>query len=260
MDVEKTLRIWRRWMEGPAGPWARILAASTVVAVIMAVSGGFGAGSLAVVPRALYWLGLCAVGTAIGIFTARALMPREWFDRRPWAAWGLVWLAIAAPMSIIVAISTALFRHRPLDARALADVLPDVLATTAAMTVLAFLVRRRGPVETHAAKAGGPPAKFLERLPPNLGGADLWAVEAQDHYLRVHTSKGRALILMRLADAVAELEGIEGARTHRSWWVARAAVTGAARGDGRATLTLIDGGEAPVSRAYATALRAAGWF
>jgi hypothetical protein len=41
---------------------------------------------------------------------------------------------------------------------------------------------------------------------------------------------------MRLSDAVAELEGIEGAQTHRSWWVAKMAVEGAQRGDGRATL------------------------
>ena len=65
---------------------------------------------------------------------------------------------------------------------------------------------------------------------------------------------------MRLSDAVAELEGIEGAQTHRSWWVARTAVEGAQRGDGRATLSLKGGVEAPVSRAYAKALREAGWF
>jgi hypothetical protein len=247
-------------MEGPGAVWGRILAASAVVAVIMAVSGGFGTGFLAVVPRAAYWIGLCAVGTAIGIFTARTIMPSGWFDRRPWVAWGLVWLAISAPMTVIVTLTTALLRHRSIGFAGVVEILPDVLATTAGMTALAFLVRRHAPTETHAAAAGGPPAKFLERLPANLEGADLWAVEAQDHYLRLHTSKGRALILLRLADAVAELEGIEGARTHRSWWVARAAVSEAVRGDGRATLTLVDGGEAPVSRAYAAALRAAGWF
>jgi len=47
---------------------------------------------------------------------------------------------------------------------------------------------------------------------------------------------------------------------HRSWWVARDAVTDARRGDGKATLTLANGVEAPVSRAYAKALREAGWF
>jgi DNA-binding LytR/AlgR family response regulator len=65
---------------------------------------------------------------------------------------------------------------------------------------------------------------------------------------------------MRLADALAELEGLEGAQVHRSWWVARAAVTGARRGEGRATLTLKNGALAPVSRTYARALREAGWY
>jgi DNA-binding LytR/AlgR family response regulator len=85
-------------------------------------------------------------------------------------------------------------------------------------------------------------------------------VEAQDHYLRLHTSKGQDLILMRLSDAIAELDGIEGARTHRSWWVARGAVVSAERAEGRATLTLTDGAQAPVSRSYVKPLREAGWF
>ena len=65
---------------------------------------------------------------------------------------------------------------------------------------------------------------------------------------------------MRLADALAELDGLEGAQTHRSWWVAKAAVTDARRSDGRGALTLKNGVEAPVSRSYAAALREAGWF
>jgi DNA-binding LytR/AlgR family response regulator len=93
-----------------------------------------------------------------------------------------------------------------------------------------------------------------------LAGSTLFAVEAQDHYLRLHTSRGEDLILMRLSDAIAELEGIEGARTHRSWWVARAAVVSAERAEGRATLTLPTGAIAPVSRSYVRPLRDAGWF
>jgi DNA-binding LytR/AlgR family response regulator len=65
---------------------------------------------------------------------------------------------------------------------------------------------------------------------------------------------------MRLADAVAELEGVEGAQTHRSWWVAKDAILDARRGEGRATLNLRGGIEAPVSRTYARSLREAGWF
>jgi len=127
------------------------------------------------------------------------------------------------------------------------------------MTALMTLATRR-PIETHAGPPEAPPPRFLERLPVKLRGGEIYAVEAEDHYLRLHTSKGQDLILLRLSDAVAELEGIEGAQTHRSWWVAKAAVRDAKRGDGRATLTLKSGVEAPVSRAYAKALREAGWY
>jgi DNA-binding LytR/AlgR family response regulator len=47
---------------------------------------------------------------------------------------------------------------------------------------------------------------------------------------------------------------------HRSWWVARDAIADARRGDGRATLTLRDGSEVPVSRTYAKILRDLGWI
>ena len=85
-------------------------------------------------------------------------------------------------------------------------------------------------------------------------------MEAEDHYLRVHTGKGSDLILLRLADAIGELGAIDGAQTHRSWWVARAAVLSVRRHDGRATLTLKGGLEAPVSRTQAAALRQRGWL
>ena len=65
---------------------------------------------------------------------------------------------------------------------------------------------------------------------------------------------------MRLSDAIAAVEALDGARTHRSWWVARDAVERVSRGDGRAVLTLSNGLEAPVSRTYAPALREAGWY
>jgi DNA-binding LytR/AlgR family response regulator len=98
------------------------------------------------------------------------------------------------------------------------------------------------------------------RLPEKLRDARIEAVEAEDHYLRIHTDAGSALILMRLSDAVEELAGVEGARTHRSWWVARHAVRKAERGGGRATLRLASGLQVPASRSYARELRRAGWF
>ena len=64
---------------------------------------------------------------------------------------------------------------------------------------------------------------------------------------------------MRFADALAALEGMDGVRVHRSWWVARWAVEDAHWSRGRGDLTLAGGLVAPVSRAYAESVRALDW-
>lgn len=141
-----------------------------------------------------------------------------------------------------------------------------VLGISAGVAAVSWLTERAfaGPpgAVTHAREAGtaAQPVRFMERLPTKLKGAAIFAVSAEDHYLRVHTSKGSDLILMRLGDAIAELEGLEGAQTHRSWWVARDAVEGSRRDGDKITLLLKGGAEAPVSRPNVRPLREAGWF
>ena len=198
-------------------------------------------------------------GALFGLIAARWLVPLSWFARWPWAAAVAIAAAVTAPMSAIVLTLIVWRQHIPLTLGLVREVTPQVFSVSLLLTALSFLVRRR-PTQTHAAPTNAPAPKFLQRLPAKLNGAELYAVEAEDHYLRLHTSAGQDLILMRLADAIAELEGIEGAQTHRSWWVAKAAVTSAERMEGRAVLTLKDGAEVPVSRGFAKGLRAAGWF
>lgn len=82
----------------------------------------------------------------------------------------------------------------------------------------------------------------------------------EDHYVRVHTAHGSALVLMSLSQAITGLKDVEGVQTHRSWWVARSAITGMVE-DGRNLRLRLDGGlEAPVSRARVGLLRDAGWL
>lgn len=141
-----------------------------------------------------------------------------------------------------------------------------VLAISSAVAAVSWLVERAfaGPpgAVTHAPAAGAPApsVRFLERLPAKIKGGVLYAVSAEDHYLRLHTSKGADLVLMRLSDAIIELEGLEGAQTHRSWWVARDAVESVRRDGDKVTLMLRGGVEAPVSRPNVRPLREAGWF
>ena len=202
---------------------------------------------------------MMVTGTALGLAILETARRYDFLEDQPLLQGALVTLGLFAPQTLIVAEAGALALHRPLQWSAVIAVAPPVLLISGAMTALNYL-SERAPRETHAAPAGAAPPRFFDRLPPRLRGADVYAVEAEDHYLRLHTSKGHDLILMRLSDAIAELEGVEGAQTHRSWWVARDGIDGARRGDGRARLTLKTGAEAPVSRTFARALREAGWF
>jgi hypothetical protein len=232
----------------------RVLLMCVALALVVAISGA--AGSL---HNAVAWMAEAVIGGLCGLAASRWLVPPRWYLRRMWAVMLLIAVAITPPITAVSAAFNVLLAHKPLTWALIRDIAPQVFGVSLVMTGLAFLIRRH-PTETHAAAAGAPPPKFLARLPDKLQGAELYAVEAEDHYLRLHTSKGRDLILMRLGDAIDELEGLEGAQTHRSWWVARAAVTSTERLDGRAVLTLKDGAEAPVSRGFAKALRSSGWF
>ena len=104
-----------------------------------------------------------------------------------------------------------------------------------------------------------PSAPFLDRLPPAWNG-QLVALEMEDHYVRAHGPDTSALLLLRMRDAEAELDGVDGLRVHRSWWVARDAVDKVLR-DGRSyKLRLTNGLEVPVARDRVAALKTAGWF
>ena len=100
------------------------------------------------------------------------------------------------------------------------------------------------------------PTALLSRVPHALG-PDIVALEAEDHYVRVHTPKGSTLVLMRLSDAVDLLDGALGMRVHRSWWVARRAIESFERDGPRVMLRLTNGAQVPVARMYVAAVRSA---
>jgi hypothetical protein len=90
---------------------------------------------------------------------------------------------------------------------------------------------------------------LLDRLPARLG-RDLVHLEAQQHYLRVVTTRGEHLLLHGLAPAVAELArcGLAGMQIHRSVWVAWAHVERLDLRPGALAVVLRDGRRLPVGR------------
>lgn len=109
------------------------------------------------------------------------------------------------------------------------------------------LVATRRPEPATAAAAPG--VRFLSRLPAGLVG-DLVCIRMEDHYLRVTTRNGEALILMRMRDALGELTDYPGLQVHRSWWVATDAIVRLARDGRRLEVVLTNGARAPVSSTH----------
>ena len=96
--------------------------------------------------------------------------------------------------------------------------------------------------------------RFLDRLPGKLG-RDVVYLSVSGHYVNAVTTEGSGVILMRFADAVAELEDL-GMQVHRSYWVAHDHITGVFRRDERMFVRVTGGHEVPVSRSYLPAVRA----
>ena len=234
----------------------------TAAAVFLSLVGPFDATSgMPIWVVFLYWFSLIALGS-YSAEAAKEALSRAFPDLP--LALQLLLLSVAAGIAVTAAVfaieTFAIGRRIPLSYAP--NIFGFVMIISAAMTGIGYMADKSilAPPPVDAPEGAGPVETFLSRLPLKFRQAQLYAISSEDHYLRVHTSLGDELILMRLADAVRELEGGGGLQVHRSWWVARGAVAEARRGDGKATLTLVNGARVPVSRAYARALREAGWF
>lgn len=202
----------------------------------------------------IYWVSLMFLGGVSGN-TAAWLMGRFAPGLSPLATYTAIAFMVAVPVTAAVIGLQAATGYAPPPLQ-WPVIYGFVLVISAGVTALTYLLDRpdNAAAEPRAGRA------LTGKLPVRLRNADILALQSEDHYLRVHTANGEALILMRLSDAIAAVENLEGAQTHRSWWVARAAIEHAGKSGGRAELTLTGGIKAPVSRSFYPKLREAGWL
>jgi len=78
--------------------------------------------------------------------------------------------------------------------------------------------------------------------------------------VRVYAKNCTEMVLLRLRDAIAEMDGVDGMQVHRSWWVARAVISSSKRDGRNYKLVLHNDMEIPVSRSYAGRLKQANWL
>ncbi len=252
------------------------------IGMLLAVLGPFGSFAAPFARRMVFWVGVVIAGYACYMpATVAASRLADRLDLPRIALWAGACLIATVPLTVIVWAAEAVFRPIALpDIAGALAAYGNILILGSAVTTV-FWFRPGGPARVSpddhwlaevpsadgvpgAAVAPAPAAPvvaapFLDRLPLHLG-RDLVALEMEDHYVRAHTAAGSTLILMRMRDAVAELEGIDGRLVHRSWWVARDHVAGVLRDGRNLRLTLSNGIAAPVARGQAEPLHDAGWL
>lgn len=94
-----------------------------------------------------------------------------------------------------------------------------------------------------------PDPEFVKRL-EEITREDVTALEAEDHYVRVHSEIGSELVHYRFADAVHELRGQSGLQVHRSFWVNKTSIESMVK-RGRSYDIILKGGKRiPVGQTY----------
>ena len=263
---ERGLRARERGLSSYAGHWScarrhrAVWAAYALSGLLMAHVGAFHTGETEIWVRYPYFLFLSGVAALISSSASDAIAARAPSRSAVFRAFALL-VIVTVLLTPMVWVAAGLLLDGSWRVARIVELLPQVLPVAALFAPVQIgLEQRAKPQPEPRSSADGRGPDLLQRLPPKLRVAELYAVQAEDHYLRFHTSRGSALILMTLTNALDELAAFSGAQTHRSWWVARDAVENSARGRGRAVLTLKGGLEAPVSRTFSPRLRAEGWY
>lgn len=241
---------------------------AAIVGLLLTFVGALETGELPFLNRLAYWETLMLSGAMIGLGVSESVEKWGRLRSKPALEMPVIAVLIALPLTfMVVGTSNIFFGTQPPSLQALGIMFGITFFISLVMTALNYFIHWPGkviaetPPAAHIPQAEPTTARFTDRLPLPMRQSKVIALEAEDHYLRVHLEGGQStLILMRLSDAIAELPKDTGAQTHRSWWVAKDAVRGVTKADGRATLTLNAALEAPVSRSFYRALNDAGWL
>ena len=241
----------RRWL----GHGALVLGASALATI----AGPFGTSALDIGPRFLYFFGMISVGCVQWVLIVRTIHRLTSID--PWP-----------PIVCVIVSATVFAGLMALEVNLVRGWLPGVPAQLGVGSffgllggMLAFCLFGQLLVRFNAATATDPPpdaigeVRFLKRIPNGIAG-DLLSLRTEDHYLRIHTTAGSDLILFRLKDALAELDGADGMQVQRSYWVARDAIEAIEKTGRKTILVLKNGQHVPVSESFMPAVRDAGWL
>lgn len=235
--------------------WLVDLTVCTATGVVLGMVGPFGSFFNDALPvRISYWTAVLLISGVIFGLALRWTLPRVTRARLSVWVWAPAFIVIVSLAPAVISRLLAVwlwpgirYAVGPVEWYSQAALIGLIYT----LLYIALRLRRGGEKDDKT---------VTSRQLPNRMDRALVCLQMEDHYVRVHSDAGSQLVLMSLSQAIAGLDGVEGLQTHRSWWVAKAAVTGVVEDGRNLRLVLKNGLEAPVSRTRVAALRIAGWL
>ncbi len=259
--LQLTLRVMQRTFSNPRY-WIGFVA----VIAILTITGPFSTlESLEFAPRLVYWASISLVtfplGMASSVFFGSYFYQRKIPETLSRILGGVMG---GLPIGLFVWLVNIYLTDNSLgNFQGLLTLTGYTVVISAAVSLLYYLIESSMRPDLSSDLVSGEMSNenrsssdmsFFKRLPVELG-KDIISLQAQDHYIKVTTTKGSEMILLRLADAEQELAAISGIRIHRSWWIAKKHAKGLSRDNNKLMLELSNGEMVPVSRSYAKDVR-----
>ncbi|MGB1361380.1 MAG: LytTR family DNA-binding domain-containing protein [Alphaproteobacteria bacterium] len=88
----------------------------------------------------------------------------------------------------------------------------------------------------------------------------LWALQAQDHYVNIITSKGSHLIYIKFNEALKQTGNIDGIQISRSYWVAKNGLQDIIKQSGKNICILKDGTKIPIAKNHLDNIKNKKWI
>lgn len=236
-------------------PTLKTLALVTILGLVLGFLGPFGSYNMPAFYRFIYWVIIFNIGYFIHI-TAHRLTYWYYKNRvvHPYVLYIAPILIASIPLSVLIGFITSQFLYGNFSSTFTTAlyVIPQVIILGIIVdTLIRLILGKHKTLRPSSTDKTG--QAFINRLPVNIGKKLIYFV-MEDHYLNIYTDKGNHMILMRMKDALVELDNYHGMQVHRSYWVALDAVAKVKKESRKTILTMINGKEIPVSRKYLAAV------
>ena len=230
------------------------------IVAVLALSGPFGTQEQLTLPGRLgFWLPIVFAGFAVG-YLAGSVVGR-WGSQRGYSRLFTYSLAgIASGVSVlpvVLAINLILLGSDITEPVYLLRQLVNCFVIAAVVTLNMAVFSKSDGKAAPPSSASDEPDRLIRRLPLEKRGR-IVSMSVNDHYVEVTTTRGMTSLLMRLKDAIDEVDRTDGLQIHRSHWVALKAIRQIKRVNGSVIAITEDGAELPVSRTYVPALKELG--